>query len=107
MHTSFLTRLTVVLLIVAASTGLAEAAKPGASELPRASASTETGGRITLGHAVSRALRDSPSLAARANAVSAAEARVTQAGLLPNPALELVTECSGFRPCGRRAAAAD
>jgi cobalt-zinc-cadmium efflux system outer membrane protein len=95
MHASFLTRLTVVLLTIAASTVLAEAAKPGASELPQASANNPIGDHITLQQAVSRALRDSPSLAARTNAVSAAETRVTQAGLLPNPALELESESFG------------
>jgi len=95
MHTSFLTRLTVVLLIIAASAMAAESSGPDDSQPPRAPADEKTGGHITLEQAVSRALGNSPSLAARTNAVSAAEARVTQAGLLPNPDLELESENFG------------
>ena len=51
--------------------------------------------QLTLDEAVRRALELSPTLAAETHAVSAAEARVTQAGLLPNPELEVESENFG------------
>ena len=51
--------------------------------------------QLTLDQAVRRALELSPTLAAEALAVSAAEARVTQAGLLPNPEVEVESENFG------------
>jgi cobalt-zinc-cadmium efflux system outer membrane protein len=95
MSTSFLTRLAAAFLIIAASPGLVRASEPGDSKLPEAFANEETRSHITLEQAVSRALGKSPSLAARTSAVSAAEARIIQAGLLPNPELELETENFG------------
>jgi len=50
---------------------------------------------LTLDLAIMRALEMSPSLAAGTYAVSAAKARVTQAGLLPNPEIELESENFG------------
>ena len=50
---------------------------------------------MNLDQAVARALALSPALAAGSFAVSAAEARITQAGLLPNPELELQAENFG------------
>lgn len=50
---------------------------------------------LTLEQAVERALQSSPVLAAGKHAVSAAEARVVQAGLLPNPELALEAENFG------------
>jgi len=52
-------------------------------------------GEITLNQAVEAALRLSPSLGAAVHSVSAAEARTTQAGLLPNPEFSLETENFG------------
>lgn len=52
-------------------------------------------GEITLDQAVEAALRLSPSLGAAKYSVSAAEARTTQAGLLPNPEFSLETENFG------------
>jgi cobalt-zinc-cadmium efflux system outer membrane protein len=52
-------------------------------------------GDLTLDRAVALALQLNPSLAAGENAVLAAEARVNQAGLLPNPEFDLETENFG------------
>ncbi len=60
----------------------------------RAAGPSETAG-LSLDRAVARSLQSSPVLAAGRYAVSAAEARVTQAGLLPNPELELEAENFG------------
>jgi len=95
MHKSVLARLAAVLLILAASPMLVEPSGPGDSDPSRASADKNTEGRVSLEQAVSRALANSPSLAAGTSAVSAADARVTQAGLLPNPELELESENFG------------
>lgn len=59
---------------------------------------TESAGGLTLEQAVSRALQMNPSIAAGALAVSSAEARRLQAGLLPNPEFELALE--NFRGSG-------
>ncbi len=52
-------------------------------------------GDITLEQAVEAAVRLNPSLGAAKHSVSAAEARATQAGLLPNPEFSLETENFG------------
>ncbi len=52
-------------------------------------------GEITLDQAVEAALRLNPTVGAAKYSVSAAEARVTQAGLLPNPEFLLETENFG------------
>ena len=52
-------------------------------------------GEITLEEAVSLALQHNPLLAAGTQALSAADARVVQAGLLPNPELEIEVENFG------------
>jgi cobalt-zinc-cadmium efflux system outer membrane protein len=95
MRTSFVTLAIAALLIIAASPGLVEPSEPSDSELARASAKKGIEGHITLEQAVSRALKRNPALAAGTSAVSAAEARITQAGLFPNPELELETENFG------------
>ena len=50
---------------------------------------------LTLDRAVTLALQSNPSLAAQEHAISAAEARVSQAGLLPNPEFDLEAENFG------------
>jgi cobalt-zinc-cadmium efflux system outer membrane protein len=95
MKASYLPRFLAVLLMCSASPGLVEPAEPGESQLPRASIGEGTGGRITLEQALALALQMNPSVAAGVYVVSAAEARVTQAGLLPNPELELESENFG------------
>lgn len=52
-------------------------------------------GELTLEQALSLALASSPLLVAQERAVSAADARVLQAGLLPNPEIDLETENFG------------
>jgi len=52
-------------------------------------------GELTLEDAVSLALQHNPLLAAGTQALSAADARVVQAGLLPNPELEIEVENFG------------
>ncbi len=58
-------------------------------------AGAQVEGELTLDQAVDAALRLNPSLRAAMHSVSAAEARVTQAGLLPNPEFLLETENFG------------
>ena len=81
------TTLTVVSPLLAQSSGA------GGFEPPQSVAvCRDLEGAITLDQAITGALEMSPSLAAEMYAVAAAEARVTQAGLLANPELELETE---------------
>jgi|APCry4251928276_1046603.scaffolds.fasta_scaffold397989_1 hypothetical protein len=56
MHASLLSRLTVVLLTLAASTVFDKPTEPGISETPGASFNDELGGHVTLQQTVSRAL---------------------------------------------------
>lgn len=95
MRTSYIPFLIAAILITAASPKLVEPSEPGDSELPRAAAKNGTRGQLTLDQAISSALTMNPSLAAGTHAVSAAEARVTQAGLLPNPEFALEAENFG------------
>lgn len=60
--------------------------------IPAASFAAEPGGSITLAEALARTLRGSPELAAYNWDIRAAEARVLQAGLRPNPELSLQIE---------------
>jgi cobalt-zinc-cadmium efflux system outer membrane protein len=50
---------------------------------------------LSLDHAIALALQSNPSLASREQAAFAAEARVSQAGLLPNPEFEFEAENFG------------
>jgi cobalt-zinc-cadmium efflux system outer membrane protein len=68
--------------------------KPPADEAPR-EAPREPEGDLTLGQAVALALLQSPDLAASGWEVRAREARVLQAGLLPNPSLGATVENLG------------
>jgi len=85
----------VTILNAVALPGLARPLEPADSNDLRAAARGEVDGEISLEQAISRAMELNPSLAAGALAVSVAEARVTQAGLLPNPELELEMENIG------------
>ena len=76
-------RISSTFVIVAVLTGVAAPA-----------AAQQLGATITLEQAVSRSLSSNPSLGAAADAAAAAAARVDQAGLLPNPELEI--EVEGF-----------
>ncbi|MDX2437192.1 MAG: TolC family protein [Acidobacteriota bacterium] len=58
-------------------------------------AQSEPDGAMTLDRAVARALESNPALEAAASGVSAAESRIGQAGLWPNPDLELEVENFG------------
>jgi cobalt-zinc-cadmium efflux system outer membrane protein len=60
--------------------------------LPLAAIAAENGGSITLAEALARTLRGSPELAAYNFEMRAAEARILQAGLRPNPELALDIE---------------
>ena len=60
--------------------------------LPLAASAAEGGGSITLADALARTLRGSPELAAYNYELRAAEARILQAGLRPNPELGLDIE---------------
>lgn len=60
--------------------------------LPLAAIAAESGGSITLAQALARTLRGSPELAAYSFELRAAEARILQAGLRPNPMLSLDIE---------------
>lgn len=59
---------------------------------PLAASAAEGGGSITLADALARTLRGSPELAAYNYELRAAEARILQAGLRPNPELGLDIE---------------
>lgn len=95
MHTSSIKPFIAAVLILVASPGPVKPSEPSVSVPSRASANKAIEGHITLELAVSRALKRNPSLAAGTSAVSAAEAKITQAGLLPNPELKLETENFG------------
>lgn len=97
MHTSLFISLMAATAISAASPGPVESAESDDSRRSQAVTTVEPAGNLTLEQAVSRALNTSPSLAAGSHAVSAAEARVTQAGRLPNPELEIEVENFGGR----------
>ncbi len=60
--------------------------------LPLTAIAAESGGSITLANALARTLRGSPELAAYNFELRAAEARILQAGLRPNPELSLDIE---------------
>ena len=60
--------------------------------LPLAANAAESGGSITLAEALARTLRGSPELAAYNFELRAAEARILQAGLRPNPEVGLDIE---------------
>ena len=60
--------------------------------LPLSAIAAESGGSITLADALARTLRGSPELAAYNYELRAAEARILQAGLRPNPELSLDIE---------------
>ncbi len=62
------------------------------TSVARAADADEPTGELTLTTAVAAALRGNPDLAASAYALSAAEARITQAALRPNPELDLELE---------------
>ena len=89
MHTSFIVLLTAVVLVSPALLQSAEAQGLTDQE--------QTRGELTLDQAITNALKFSPSLAAGAHAVSAAEARVTQASKFLNPELEMEVENFGGR----------
>jgi cobalt-zinc-cadmium efflux system outer membrane protein len=74
-------------------------APPGAQAAPALS-QHEPDGVLTLGQALEWALIHSPELAATAQGVSAAEGNARQAGVLPNPELEL--EAAEFGGSGAR-----
>lgn len=96
MNTSFFTFLVAALLVCAATPGLVEPSELDDSQQPPRARSTKgIEDHITLEQAVSRALKHNPLLAAGTSALSAAGARITQAGLLPNPELELQSENFG------------
>lgn len=95
MHTSSTSLFAAALLIFGPQCERIEASQPVETGGVRAIAREPGEGGLDLESAVTRALRSNPSLAAGTNAVSAAEARVTQAGLLPNPALRLESENFG------------
>ena len=94
MRTSFAFLLTAAVFMPANSPTLAQPSGTGGLEPPQwvAASSELPKAEVTLDQAITRALQLNSSLAAGTYAVSAAEARVIQAGLLPNPALELEAE---------------
>jgi len=94
MRTSFAFLLTAAVFMPANSPTLAQPSGTGGFEPPQwvAASSELPKAEVTLDQAITRALQLNSSLAAGTYAVSAAEARVIQAGLLPNPALELEAE---------------
>ena len=91
MHSVFPLLLTAAVFASADSLTLALPSEPGPLDPPSSSAANRGlhKAELTLDQAIARALGMSPSLAAGSSAVSAAEARFTQAGLLPNPEIEL------------------
>jgi len=97
MRTSFAFLLTAAVFMPANSPTLAQPSETGGLEPPQwvAASSELPKAEVTLDQAITRALQLNSSLAAGTYAVSAAEARVIQAGLLPNPALELEAEKFG------------
>ena len=70
-------------------------ASPAAEKKKPAPVAETSSGRLTLADAIARTLRRSPELAAFAYDERAAEARVLQAGIRPNPEASLVVEDIG------------
>jgi len=95
MRSSSIAVLIAAVSISAFSSEFARPVEAGNSETPEGAAQEQIPGDLTLEHAITLAIQRSPSLAAGSYAVSAAEARITQAGLYPNPELELEAENIG------------
>ena len=87
----------MTVLTAAAAVVWAEPPETGSAGAPLEAADPYAGpsGELTLEDAVSLALHHNPLLAAGNQALSAADARVVQAGLLPNPQLEFEVENFG------------
>ena len=81
--------------IIFAALSASPLAAPAAEKKKPAPAAETSGGRLTLADALARTLRRSPELAAFAYDERAAEARVLQAGIRPNPEASLVVEDIG------------
>ena len=82
-------------LIIFAALAAWPFASPAAEKKKPAPAAETSDGRLTLVDALARTLRRSPELAAFAYDERAAEARVLQAGIRPNPEASLVVEDIG------------
>jgi len=97
MRRSIQSLMMISVLTAAAAVVRAEPPDSGSAGAPQAVADPYAGpsGELTLEEAVSLALRHSPLLAAGTQAVAAADARVVQAGLLPNPRLDIEVENFG------------
>ncbi|ADP17992.1 cobalt-zinc-cadmium resistance protein CzcC [Achromobacter xylosoxidans A8] len=85
MHVSALP-LTLAALMIAAS---ASAQDAGAVRAPVPMAQSQTGAVLTLENALAAALERNPGFAAAKNEAAATEGLLTQAGLLPNPSIDV------------------
>lgn len=94
MRFSFVVLFCTAVFMSAVSATSAQAVDTGSPETPQPSSQRQIQGDLTLDQAIEFALRLNPSLDAGTYAVSAAEARVKQAGLLPNP--EFLMEAENF-----------
>ncbi|MBD3853569.1 MAG: TolC family protein [Acidobacteria bacterium] len=97
MRRSIQSLMIITVLTAAAAVVWAEPRETDSAGAPLEAADPYGGpsGEITLEEAVSLALQHNPLLAAGTQALSAADARVVQAGLLPNPELEIEVENFG------------
>jgi cobalt-zinc-cadmium efflux system outer membrane protein len=92
------TVIAVVIGLVSAAAGYTQSAEPPHpvdSRNTGRSLQGRTGGPLSLEQAVSRALNLNPALAASSFRLAAAEARITQAGLYPNPEIDIEAENFG------------
>ncbi len=97
MRRSIQSLMMITVLTAAAAAVWAEPPETGSAGSPLEAADPYAGpaGELTLEDAVSLALHHNPLLAAGTQALLAADARVVQAGLLPNPELEIEVENFG------------
>ncbi|HEY9272310.1 TolC family protein, partial [Achromobacter sp.] len=87
MHVSALP-LTLAALMIAASAS-ASAQDAGAARAPAPVAQSQTGAVLTLERALAAALERNPGFAAAKNEAAATEGLLTQAGVLPNPSIDV------------------
>jgi cobalt-zinc-cadmium efflux system outer membrane protein len=88
----------IVIGLVSAAAGFTQSAEPPDpvdSQDTELSLRGRTDGPLSLEQAVSRALNLNPALAAGSFRLAAAEARITQAGLFPNPEIDIEAENFG------------
>ena len=97
MRRSIQSLMVITVLTAAAAVVWAEPPESGSIGASQVTADPNIGpsGELTLEDAVSLALQHNPLLAAGTQAVSAADARVVQTGLLPNPELDIEVENFG------------